>query len=364
MNKLHVLIADDSPAFRSILADVMAGFPEVGRIHHAVDGVEAIETLKTMQVNLVLLDLDMPRLGGLPTLRLARQLAPDASIVVISGLSRNAADLTLRAIEAGALDFVVKPRTGDPDASRAELGRRLAPYVKFGIARRDGAGRRDSRPMPAPRQSADRAVATDGFRPRLVAIGASTGAPGALVTVASGMPSDFPLPILLVVHLPAPFTDSFARYLGTKSTLPVHVAEDGMTLAGGAIHLAKGDRHLEVRADRQASGVGLTLVQTDDPPVEGLRPSFDVLLESLVQAGTTGCVAVIMTGLGRDGTQGIRRLKGLPGNLCVVQDPDTCIAPSMPRNVINAGLADHVVPLLGLADRLQSCVTRDGRTST
>ena len=357
MSGVRVLIVDDSPLFRGVVKRILRSIPDVGPIEIARDGVEALEKIKNFEPNIVLLDLEMPRLGGIGTLRIARKRFPESDIIMISGTSGNAADLTMRALEAGALDFICKPTEDSADASDQYLRSKLEPFVVLAATGAARAKRllsaieseRDSKTLKAvppaqPQKSQSLPVPME-----IVAIGASTGAPGALAHVIPDLPRVLPVPIIVIIHLPAAFSRSLAKQLSTRSEVPVKVAADGDDVKAGTVFLAPGDRHIRVVRERDSTFLKFQI--TDEKLETGYRPSIDVFLQSMSTVGVR-CLSVMMTGMGCDGTKGVKALKSVSGNYCVVQSSDTCVVSSMPDSVKEAGLADEVVPLDGLAERI------------
>ena len=363
MAGVRVLIVDDSPLFRGVLKRVLRTIPDVGPIEIARDGVEALEKIKNFEPSIVLLDLEMPRLGGIGTLRIARKKFPESDIIMISGTSGNAADLTMRALEAGALDFICKPTEDSAEASDRYLHDKLEPFVVLAatgaarakrmlsvieakrITERDDIEPPKELPKELPTPSAHKLPVPL----EIVAIGASTGAPGALAHVIPNLPRVFPVPVIVIIHLPAAFSRSLAKQLSARSQLPVVVAADGDEVKAGKVFLAPGDKHIRLFRDKNSRALNFQI--TDEKLETGYRPSIDVFLQSMSTVGAR-CLSIMMTGMGCDGTKGVKALKSVEGNYCVVQSSDTCVVSSMPDSVTEAGLADEVIPLNGLAARI------------
>ena len=324
---LRVVLVDDSATVRSILRRALeaAGIAVVGT---AADGVEAIEVVAREQPDLVTLDLEMPRLDGLGTLERLMAEHP-LPVVMVSTLTTEGAEPTIRALELGAVDFIEKPSfatlAGDGAArivehlEQAAQARLVRPATETATAR------------------AEAVAGGGGWQRRVLVIGASTGGPQTLKHVVSALPPDFGLPVVIVQHMPRGFTRSFADRLDEVGPLRCVEAEDGMALEPGVVLLAPGGRHL---AFEPPGRVALS----DAPPEHGVRPAVNVTLESVAALPRSNPLAVILTGMGRDGERGAALVREAGGTV-LAQDEATSIVYGMPRAVVEAGLADEVVPL-------------------
>lgn len=420
MSGLKVLVVDDSPTFRAILRSVLDRFTEITETREACDGIDALNILEDYSPDLVLLDIEMPRLSGLPTLRIARRRYPSIEVLIVSGATRGSAELTVQALDGGAIDFIIKPRMTNAQAGNDSLHKRLSPFIRYiavrpergssikkkrhvdwtdslldtspGIpvshiqnALKDYGAPRDpekvkvessqiaannvpqTKPdlLPVKSEKVKTPTATEQLarksrtpaphtNMRLVVIGASTGSPGALASMIPLLPANFPAPIILIVHLPDTFSASFAKHLAKKSQIRVTLANEDEMLLPSTVYLARADKHLIVKFD-SSFGPGILpyrLSYLDTPPVDGICPSINLMFESLAEASATGCLGVIMTGMGKDGTKGLRMLKEIPGNYCIAQSPESCVVGSMPLSVINDNIADEVVDLEDLASAI------------
>jgi two-component system chemotaxis response regulator CheB len=376
-HSLRVLIVDDTVVYRRILSDVVEGMSDVTLVGTAPHGRLALAKLEQTPADLVLLDVEMPEMNGLDTLREIRRRHPATSVVMISGANLSSAETTMRCLELGALDFLRKPEGADAEASRAELKEKLRPLVRHVQTRinlRQGTGDQPGpAPVPAPRAHPEPSHAAGLPAPRparlapvparidVVAIGVSTGGPNALAEVLPRLPADFPVPVLLVQHMPPVFTASLAEHLDHKSKVPVREARDGEPVLPGRVFIAPGGKHMVVRRvpDGEDGGSALIIGLNENPPENSCRPSVDVLFRSLAAQYDGNMLAVVMTGMGNDGCEGVRAMKRR-GCLCLTQSEATCIVYGMPLSVDEAGLSDEQLPLDRLADRITHLV-RKGR---
>jgi len=369
-HKLRVLIVDDTIVYRKILGEVVESMPEAELVGTAPHGRLAMAKLESVQADLVLLDVEMPEMNGLETLKEIRRSHPATSVVMISGTNMSSAEITMRCLEQGALDFLRKPEGASPEASRAELRDRLRPLLRHVQTRLNLQQGTRSPAGHAPEPVQARAVAAPlsavAFPPRpttrsaplpdrieVVGIGVSTGGPNALTEVIPRLAADFPVPILIVQHMPPLFTASLAEHLDQRSKLSVREAKDGEPILPGSVLIAPGGWHMVVRRRSDPEGgesipiVGLN----ENPPENSCRPSVDVLFRSMAAHYDGGMLSVIMTGMGSDGCEGVRAMKRR-GALCLSQSEATCVVYGMPLAVDETGLSDEQVPLERLADRI------------
>jgi two-component system chemotaxis response regulator CheB len=367
-HRIRVFAVDDTVVYRRILADVVEGLEEAVLVGTAPHGRLALERLEQTPADLVLLDVEMPEMDGVATLREIRRRFPATSVVMVSGANLSSAGITVRCLEQGALDFLDKPEGADPAAHREELRARLRPLLRHVRAR--SALRRDLPPVaappprrapePPPRPAVARLAELPG-RIDVVAIGVSTGGPNSLLEMIPRLPADLPVPVLLVQHMPPVFTASLAEHLDQRSPLQVREARDGEPLQPGRVFIAPGGRHMVVRRLPAQDGEAGELIIgiNDNPPEHSCRPSVDVLFRSLAAHFDGNMLAVVMTGMGSDGCEGVRAMKRR-GCLCLTQTEDTCVIYGMPLAVDEAGLSDQQVPLDRLAARITQLV-RKGR---
>ncbi len=355
---LRILVVDDSLIYRRILADVARKLPDVEEVVTATDGRDALRRLEARPFDAALVDHHMPGMTGLELLAEMKKRWPGVAAIMVSSGEGEGADLTVRALEAGALEFVQKPSGTGYGASvrvlQGELGRVFA-AVRHRLRPGSPAPRVPAPPAPdgaPPRAVPRRAAPRPGLRSRepwVTAIGVSTGGPQALAKVVPALPGNYPLPIVLVQHMPPVFTASLARRLDDLSEVRVREAGAGDPLEPGTVLVAPGGRHMKV-AWREGRAV---IELSEEPPVNSCRPAVDVLFRSLAACPEERSVlAVIMTGMGQDGLEGVRALKEGGSCWCITQSAETCVVYGMPRAVDEAGLSDESVPLERIAERL------------
>jgi two-component system chemotaxis response regulator CheB len=339
--KIKVLIVDDSAYMRVVLKDMLESDPGITVVGSAKDGVEAIEKVKTLAPDVVLLDIQMPKMDGIATLqRIMKESS--ARTVMLSAMDKVDDQLPLKALELGAVDFISKP-SGPVSIDIVHFTGKI---VKVAAEAKVEVLRRTREPL---RTKKVLTVKKEAFkRHKVVAIGASTGGPRALEIVFAALPRDLPASFLVVQHLPAEFSASFARRLDGAKGPRVVVACEGDRVEKGVAYLAPGDRHLKLGWKGAAS---LVIKLDDGEPVNFVRPSADVLFRSAAESVRENLMAVILTGMGADGTAGAMVVKASGGRV-VVQDEDSSVAYSMPRSAIDAGLVDQILPLEKIAEEI------------
>ena len=332
---IRVAIADDSPFTCTLLTSYIEAGGDCKVVGVAHDAQATLDLIRRHTPDVLTLDLQMPGGDGLGLLEQVTA-EPSVSVVVISGVTRLAAATTLRALELGAVDFILKYTPGAP-VSRASLRREIVAKVKI-AANASPNRRRPSAPIvqPAPRlatQPPARPAARPGTGGVLI-IGASTGGPRAIGDVINQLTPDFALPCVVVQHLPSTFTAAFAAQLERHARLRVKVAETGDCIETGLVLVAPGAQHLTIRPDGR---IHLQQPQTKDV----YRPSIDMALSSAAEVFGVAAVAVLLTGSGDDGADGLKRIRDAGGE-GFVQEPSTCIVSSMPERAIEKAGADHV----------------------
>ncbi|HVP05653.1 MAG TPA: chemotaxis response regulator protein-glutamate methylesterase [Dehalococcoidia bacterium] len=337
--RVKVLVVDDSAVARSVLVTHLSQDPEIEIIGTATDGLEALSRIKQLRPDVVTLDVMMPRMDGLRALRRIMAEAP-TPVVMVSVLSREGSQITVKALELGAVDFVLK-RLGRGQTPMGGMMDDLRTKVKL------AAGANLIR-VPEPRRERGAhngaTPARVSWRDRVVVIGSSTGGPQALRTLLHGLPAGISIPFLVVQHMPAWFTGSLAQSLDTITPLRVVEAQQGMDIEAGTVYIAPGDYHMlaakdgRIRLSRAARELGV-------------RPSINVTLQSAADIYGASTLGVILTGMGTDGTRGARVVKDAGGQI-ISQDEATSVVYGMPRSVAEAGLSDKVAPLSAIAGEI------------
>lgn len=358
MKRIRVLVVDDSVTVRQLLVDALSSDPEVQVVGTAPNGALGVTLLPRLAPDVVVLDIDMPVMDGLEFLKRVRPAWPKLPILVFSSHTTHGAEVTLQAMWFGASDYVAKPSAGDYESAVQQARRELLPRIKA-FARHD-----DGRGAPAPARPGPSAVAPGpgpgpgtgaAPRPTVLAIGASTGGPRALADVLGELPADFPLPVLIVQHMPPLFTRHLADGLSAQCELPVFEAVHGATLEPGAVWVAPGDHHLTVGRD----GPQLRLWLDQGPPENACRPSVNPLFRSVAEVFGHGALGVVLTGMGQDGLEGAARIRAARGQI-VVQDEASSVVWGMPGAIARAGHADKVLPLEAIAGEILARVQRAG----
>ena len=337
--RIRVLVVDDSALMRKLIPAILARDSSIEVVGTAMDGAFALKKIEELQPDVVTLDLEMPRMDGMEMLRLIMHRAP-LPIILFSTHSKEGGYATLKALALGAVDFLAKPR--DAAAGRLEeIADQLIAKIKV-------AKHAAKRKLPPVTVKEELPRLTKASRPalpprRVIAVGISTGGPNALQFMLSQIPSDFLSTILVVQHMPEGFTEMFAKRLDECCPLEVHEARSGDLLLAGRVLICPGNRHIMVRRMPRGDMVALS----DGPPVNGHRPSADVLFHSVAQEFGLLAVGVLMTGMGDDGAEGLGAIKSA-GGMTIAQSEDTCVVSGMPRAAILKGYANKVIPLEGL----------------
>lgn len=353
-DKIKVVVADDTATFRMVLKNIIDGFENSSCIATAHNGKIAVQLVKEKKPDLVILDVEMPVLDGPGALKQIRLFDADVPVIIVSGFNMENARKVISALENGALDFITKPEAKDQAESTRILAGKLKPLIDMveirkmmGRVRGDGPAPTRVEPLISPAKPAP------AFIPRveMIVIACSTGGPNALKEVLPNLPGNLGCPVLIVQHMPPMFTKSLAESLDKLSPLKVVEASEGDIPEPGAVYLAPGGRHMMLRKAFGSGNVKLQLHMVDTPPVHSCRPSADVLLKSVSRAVDGMVLAVVLTGMGRDGTDGVGALKK-KNSLCIIQDENSSVVWGMPQEVYNEGLADEVIPLNQIATRI------------
>lgn len=328
---------------RRVIWGLLEEDPEIQVVGSAVDGLDAIEKVAKLKPDVLTLDVEMPRLDGLQTLGYLMSEHP-VPCVMLSAYTPRGAETTLKALDYGATDFVQKPSgviSLDLERIRDELLAKVKVAKGIDLKRLPFKGESASSIPPEAASLKPRAAVDRGS---LVAIGTSTGGPRALATLLPGLPQGLPVPVVVVQHMSAGFTKSLAERLDRECRIRVKEAEEGERLEASTAYLAPGDWHL--RLERSAEGVRVRLDQR--PPVLGVRPSVDLLFQSVAETYGPKAVGVVLTGMGRDGAKGLKAMKAA-GAVTLAQDEATSVVYGMPRAAFASGCVDRVLPLQEMA---------------
>lgn len=342
--RTRVLVVDDSALMRQVLTQILSSDPAIEVVGTAPDPFIARDKIKALAPDVLTLDVEMPRMDGLAFLERLMRAHP-MPVVMVSSLTEAGCDVTLRALELGAVDFVTKPRI-DVRERIHEVAAEMVEKVKAAASARI----LPRRPAPAARPPAPRPAGLFRTTEAVVAVGASTGGTEALREFLSALPADAP-GVVVVQHMPEGFTRAFAERLDRLCTVRVKEAEDGDRVLAGHVLVAPGSRHLRVVRD----GAQVRARVSDDPPVNRHRPSVDVLFHAAAAALGPNAIGVIMTGMGSDGARGLLAMRQA-GARTLAQDPDSCVVFGMPREAIALGAVEQIVPLARMADAVLALV--------
>ena len=405
---IRVLIADDSAFMRHVLSDMFGKQPDFEVVWKAKDGQEAVQKTLELKPDLLTMDVNMPVMDGLQALEAIMQQQP-TPVVMLSSLTQEGTEQTIRALSLGAVDFISKTggsiskidpiqedlldkcrtaakahvhkpqgqqgkpasKAGPPVMRRVDMPQRQGYQAKplpnvpekpkvgvnpYGAQRRNTileAKAAHGRPPKPPSESSPVAAGAGGKgAEKLVVVGTSTGGPQALQNVVTRLPGKLPCGVVVVQHMPAGFTKALAQRLDAISEVSVKEAEDGDVVEPGHVYIAPGNYHLRV----VSSGQSHKLALGQDPPVGNHRPAVDVMFDSVASLGRR-LVAVIMTGMGSDGCKGMGKIKA-SGGYSIAQDEETCVVYGMPKSVVDAGLADEVKPVQDIAQAIVEAVKR------
>jgi len=340
--KIRVLCVDDSALIRQVMAEIVNSHPDMVVVGAAADPLVARELIKSLNPDVLTLDVEMPRMDGLEFLEKLMRLRP-MPVVMVSSLTQRGSDIAMRALELGAVDFIPKPRLGMRDGLLKyadEIGEKIraASCARLHVASRRTTGASHHEPAAEPPLRKP-FLSTE----KLIAIGASTGGTEAIREVLQPMPADCP-GIVITQHMPPGFTKSFAQRLDSLCRVSVKEAEDGERILPGHAYIAPGDYHLELRR----SGANYVAHVSQGEPVNRHRPSVDVLFDSVALNAGVNAVGVLLTGMGRDGAAGLLKMRQA-GAFTFAQDEASCIVFGMPREAIVMGAACEVHPLQDMA---------------
>jgi two-component system chemotaxis response regulator CheB len=356
---LRVLVVDDTILYRTVIPEILSAIPGVEVVGTAAHGEIALAKIAELAPDLITLDVEMPVMDGLTTLKRLQEIKAKGVIVMVSTHTRQGAATTLEALHLGAYDFITKPDGDDLHENREILARKFRPIIQAVMVKKilcqtlhGVASETLSVPKAGFRAPADAghgtlqfALAHPSGRIEIVAIGISTGGPNALADLLPRLPADFPVPIVIVQHMPKLFTRALAESLDHKCAIRVVEGESGQSLQAATAYIAPGGRQMRI-----ASGQGLSsyfLEITDDPPENHCQPSADYLFRSVASVCKGHSLGVIMTGMGCDGTLGLRLMKR-QGAQVIAQDQASCVVYGMPMEAVKAGVVDVVLPLSGI----------------
>lgn len=368
--KKKILLVDDSALMRRVVCDIINSDENFEVADTAKDGVEALALLTDNQYDVVVLDINMPRMSGLELLEKLQKLKISAKVIMNSTLTKDGAAETIRALELGAVDFVTKPENfiaakGNDFKTTLLSAIQVAANAK--VSRRTVTGRtvlgtnakvreQARTTMPQRKRFGEEGEVRirkgnkpmDGKSNKIIALACSTGGPKSLQSVIPLLPADLPYPMLVVQHMPAGFTKSLADRLNDVGRIKVKEAAEGDVLKAGCVYIAPGGKHMQIKG----SGGQHKIMLTDEPPREGVKPCANYMYESLAKSSYDEVICVVMTGMGADGTKGIQYLNERKKTYVISQDEESCVVYGMPKAIAETGLVDEVVSLTKITETI------------
>jgi len=360
---LKVLIVDDTIVYRKIVNDVLSNLPDVQIVGSAHNGKAAITKITSLKPDLLTLDIEMPEMNGLEVLEYIKDKKLDVGAVILSTLTHEGGEMTMRALDLGAFDFILKPQEGSMAENTEALKKSIVPILKAFNRRKEinhllkgeiGSKERnkEDKRLPGSDQVVQRMQSVAGRlrqKSEIVAIGVSTGGPRALAEMMPSLPSNLGVPILIVQHMPPMFTMSLAKSLDTKCSFEVKEAKDGETVLSNVAFIAPGGKQMKIMAG--ADGKSRVIRITDDPAENNCKPSVDYLFRSIAHHYVGRATGVIMTGMGSDGFLGLKLMKK-NGSTIIAQNDRTSVVYGMPKGPIEAGIVDIIAPLDMIASEI------------
>jgi two-component system chemotaxis response regulator CheB len=335
MQPIRILLVDDSAVIRRAITRMLSSDPEIVVAGNAANGTQALARIPELKPDLIILDIEMPGMDGLETLVEIRKLYRKLPVIMFSTLTERGAAATLDALARGASDYMTKPAAGALDLTPERVREDLIRKIKSLCAIWPTPPSLPRLPLPP---------ATAQARIDVVTVGTSTGGPNALMALLPQLPPDFPVPIVIVQHMPALFTRLLAERLNARGPLKVQEGKEGEKLLAGQVWIAPGDCHMTVAR----RGTEVLIGVNQDPPENSCRPAVDVLFRSVAQTYKANVLAIVLTGMGADGTRGCSVIRAAGGQV-IAQDEASSVVWGMPGSVVAAQLADHMYPLDGVA---------------
>ncbi len=371
--KLRVLVVDDTIVYRKAVSDILAEIPGIEVVGIAHNGKIAMSKITTLKPDLLTLDIEMPEMNGIEVLAALQKDHPEVGAIMLSTLTADGSDMTMKALELGAFDFILKPQSSaNLQEGKKQIKDALLPMLEAFRNSKNattflGSKGIFNRPKSFPEQKSGsslrpQAITGTSTTPRssikrgkseIVTIGISTGGPNALSQMLPLLPGDLGVPVIIVQHMPPIFTKSLAASLNAKCALTVKEAEEAESLQPNTIYIAPGGKQMKLVAS--PDGKNRMIKITNDPPENSCRPSVDYLFRSVGDYYVGRTTAVIMTGMGSDGTKGLQLLKQ-KGAFIIAQDEATCVVYGMPKAPIQQGLADIIVPLNKIAAEITKSI--------
>jgi len=350
---IKVLVVDDSAFMRKAITSMLQEDPEIKVIGTARDGLEAVQMVQEFRPDIVTMDVEMPRMDGITALKEIMNKFP-VPVIMVSSLTTEGAKITLEALELGAVDFIPK-NLAELSVNIIKIKGMLIDKIKTigrrGIVKRKPPVKAAETKIEVPKVEIPKTRVTTERKVGIISIGTSTGGPKALQEIIPKLPKDFPVPIVIAQHMPPNFTKPFAERLDQLSQLSVKEAEEGETVKPGTVYVAPGRGHMRLKR----RGIEIFISVSEDKEEFIYRPSVDVLMASVAECYPGRSLGVILTGMGNDGAKGCKKIKETGGRI-FAQNEETCVVYGMPRAVVEAGIADKVIPLEEMAGEIINAV--------
>lgn len=355
MDKIKVLVVDDSALMRKIISDMINSEADMEVIDTARNGEDFLSKLNRARPNVITLDVEMPKMDGITALKEMKKNNIDIPVIVLSSVSQRGTQLTMDCLEAGAFDFLPKPSGAislDINKVKDELIEKIraACEKNYKVVQHDNKNVENKNVTNIPKISTKKIINSNV---EAVVIGASTGGPKALYTVVTNLPEKMGVPVFIVQHMPVGFTKAFADRLNSNSKIKVVEAKQGDIIEKDTVYIAPGGYHMEIGLDKK-------IHLNTDPTIWGVRPAVDKLFISAVKVYNSSLVGVVLTGMGRDGAQGIVEIKK-NGGVTISEDQSTCTIYGMPKAAYETGMVDEVLPIDRVASRIVKIVEGNGR---
>jgi two-component system chemotaxis response regulator CheB len=343
--RIKVLVVDDSPLVRAVIVDILKNDPDIQVVGRASNGEMAVQMNNQLNPDVITMDIEMPVLDGLSALEQIMSTNPKP-VIMMSVFTQEGADATFKALELGAVDFIPKKSTQEA-LSPEELGILLITKIKDAAKLNVDICKFKAKADRTKLFNTETKLIIREVSDKIVAIGTSTGGPSALVKVFKEFPKKFPSPVLVVQHMPEGFIDAFSNKLNKDSNLKVKVAEDGDELLAGHGYVAPGHAHMAI--EKKGDKFKIKLFKGEK--VSGHMPSIDVLFDSVAEFAGSKSVGVIMTGMGKDGSDGLLKIKS-KGGYTIAQDEETSVVYGMNRVAVEIGAVNEIVPIEQITDRI------------
>ena len=365
---IKVLVVDDSIFYRKIVGDILKSLPDVEVVGTANNGKVAMSRIKSLKPDLLTLDVEMPEMNGLQVLEEIQKQGYDTDCLMISSITVKGGEIAVQALSMGALDVITKPDEENSDANIQKLTKEIEPKIRAFARKRELKSIQTGQAPPQKSQlkseevvkhrqlsSRSESLSKRKEKSKAIAIGISTGGPNALTRLVPKLPNNLNVPVLIVQHMPKVFTASLAKALNDKSSLQVKEASNGEQIKKNCVYIAPGGYQMKVASGARGGEKIIRII--DDPPENNCKPSVDYLFRSVAREYGSQVTGVVMTGMGNDGKLGLQVIKA-SGGVGIAQNADTCVVYGMPKEVVDAGLADVVSPLEEIGNEIANTVTR------